>query len=49
MVFFDLDGVIIRECGIAEQGYGFVLQFLDDPEFDRSLIEAGKFDQIVIK
>lgn len=48
MVFFDLDGVIIRECGVAEQGYGFVLQFLDDPEF-RTLVDAGDFDKIVIK
>lgn len=49
VVFFDLDGVIIRECGIAEQGYGFILQFLDDPEFDRSLVETGQFDKVIIK
>ena len=34
IVFFDIDGVIVKECGVAEFGYGFVLYMLSDPNFN---------------
>ena len=28
VVFFDIDGVLVRECGVAERGYAFALMVL---------------------
>ncbi|CAL6058889.1 Haloacid_dehalogenase-like hydrolase family protein [Hexamita inflata] len=34
VIFFDIDGVIVKECGVAEFGYGFLIQLLSEPDFD---------------
>ena len=31
IVFFDLDGVLVRECGVADYGYAYVIKLLTDP------------------
>lgn len=33
IVFFDLDGVVVKECNVAEFGYGYIFQYMTDPDF----------------
>ena len=31
---FDLDGVLVRECGVADYGYAYIIKLLTDLNFD---------------
>ncbi|KAH0573725.1 Haloacid dehalogenase-like hydrolase family protein [Spironucleus salmonicida] len=46
IVFFDLDGVLVKECGVAEYGYAYLLNLLADPVFDLSQAPDPKYFKI---
>ena len=42
-IFLDLDGVILKECGVVEIGYAFILYILDNENIDKH-----NFDNLIL-